>query len=160
MKYVALAILVGISLYSMTAASTASEVEPFKTAISLIFARDWPYVVYAVALLAIGLVVERAFCRFLCPLGAAMAIGGKLRIFNQLKRRDECGSPCHLCETRCPIQAIAPNGKINMTECFYCLDCQIVYYDEHACPPLIADQKRRERAARGVAPAADPVPAE
>jgi len=158
-KYVALAILVGISLNSMTAASTASEVEPFKTAISLMFARDWPYVLYAVAVLAIGLFVERAFCRFLCPLGAAMAIGGKLRVFNPLKRRDECGTPCHLCERHCPIQAIEPSGKINMTECFYCLDCQIVYYDEHACPPLAQDRKRRQRAAEGV-PVADPVPAE
>lgn len=141
-KYLILAILVGLSFYSMTAASIASEVEPFKTAISLKFARDWPYVIYALTLLCAGLTVERFFCRFFCPLGAAMAIGGKLRIFNLLKRRTECGSPCHLCERKCPISAIEPTGKINMSECFYCLDCQVVYYDEHACPPLITAAKK------------------
>ena len=141
-KYVVLAVLIGLSFYSMTAASIASEVEPFKTAISLKFARDWPYVIYAVTLLCAGLVVERFFCRFFCPLGAAMAIGGKLRIFSSLKRRAECGSPCHLCEKKCPISAIEPTGKINMNECFYCLDCQVVYYDELTCPPLVTAGRR------------------
>jgi NosR/NirI family nitrous oxide reductase transcriptional regulator len=96
----------------MTTASIASEVEPFKTAISLKFAREWPYVIYAMTLLSAGLVVERFFCRFFCPLGAAMAIGGKLRMLTPLKRRTECGSPCHLCEQKCPISAIEPTGKI------------------------------------------------
>ena len=141
-KYFVLAGLIGLSFYSMTATSIASEVEPFKTAISLKFAREWPYVIYALTLLSAGLCVERIFCRFLCPLGAAMALGGKLRLFTTLKRRDECGSPCHLCERKCPISAIEPNGKINMSECFYCLDCQVVYHDVHTCPPLVAAGKK------------------
>ncbi len=146
-KYVVLAILVGLSFYSMSAAGTAAEVEPFKTAISLQFARDWPYVVYAVTLLAIGLFTERFFCRFLCPLGAAMVLGGKLRLrrLSFLKRYGECGSPCQLCTRRCPIQAIAPDGGIVMDECFYCLDCQVLYNDAHQCPPLAQQRKRRAR---------------
>ena len=143
-KYVILAFLVGLSFYSMTAVSIAAEVEPFKTAISLKFARDWQFVIYALTLLTAGLVVERFFCRFFCPLGAAMVIGGKLRMLAPLKRRAECGSPCHLCEKKCPISAIEPTGKINMSECFYCLDCQIVYYDERVCPPLVNAAKKQK----------------
>jgi len=147
-KYVVLAVLVGLSFFSMVDAGKAAEVEPFKTAISLHFVREWPYVLYAVTLLVASLFVERFFCRFVCPLGAAMAVGGKLRIrpLVFLQRRAECGSPCQLCSHKCPIQAIEPSGKINMDECFYCLDCQVVYYDEHACPPLVTERKRRERA--------------
>ena len=78
-------------------------------------------------------------------LGAVLALAGKLRQLAPLKRRAECGNPCHLCERHCPIQAIEPSGQINMTECFYCLDCQVVYYDDHLCPPLIATRKRRDR---------------
>lgn len=141
-KYVVLAVLVGLSFYSMTMANTAAEVEPFKTAISLYFVRDWPYVIYAATLLMAGLTVERFFCRFVCPLGAAMAVGGKLRFVNLLKRREECGSPCQLCARRCPINAIEPSGKIKMDECFYCLDCQVVYHDEHTCPPLVKARRR------------------
>ena len=145
-KYVVLAALVALSFHSMTAAGTGSEIEPFKTAISLKFVRDWPYLIYALTLLAATLVVERLFCRFLCPLGAVMVIGGKLRLFNPLVRRAECGDPCQLCARKCPIQAIERSGAIRMDECFYCLDCQSLYYDEHRCPPLIADARRRARA--------------
>ena len=141
-KYVVLAVLVGLSFHSMTLANTAAEVEPFKTAISLHFVRAWPYVAWAAALLAAGLVVERFFCRFLCPLGAAFAVAGKLRIANFLKRRAECGSPCQLCSRRCPIGAIEPSGRIRMDECFYCLDCQVLYHDEHVCPPLVRARRR------------------
>ena len=71
-----------------------------------------------------------------------MAIGGKLRLFNLLERRKQCGNPCQLCSKECPINAIEKNGKINMTECFYCLDCQSLYYDEHKCPPLVIKRKK------------------
>ena len=93
----------------------------------------------------IGIFVERFFCRFLCPLGALMALGGKLRIFEPLKRREECGSPCKLCSNECPINAIKPSGEIIMDECFYCLDCQSLYSDEHKCPPLVKIRKQKVR---------------
>ena len=110
------------------------------------FNREWYYVIYAVLLLAVGLFIERFFCRFICPLGAFMAIGGKLRIFNSfLKRRSECGSPCKLCSNECPIDAIEKNGKINMNECFYCLDCQSLYYNDHKCPPLVIIRKKNAK---------------
>jgi len=76
-----------------------------------------------------------------------MAIGGKLRLrrFTTLKRRTECGSPCQLCANRCPIQAIEPSGKINMDECFYCLDCQVIHNDATVCPPLVYEAKRNRK---------------
>ncbi len=142
-KYVVLAILVALSFHDMDLAGTASEVEPFKTAISLRFDRAWPFVLYAGGLLLAGVFIERFFCRFLCPLGAALAIGGKLRVRNPLRRRDECGSPCQLCARRCPINAIKPDGAIRMDECFYCLDCQAIYHDQHVCPPLVRGRRQR-----------------
>ena len=66
----------------------------------------------------IGLFIERAYCRFLCPLGAAAAIIGKVRIFNFLHRHNECGNPCKACVPVCPTQAVKPSGQIDMNECF------------------------------------------
>ena len=147
LKYVALAVLTIAALHGLQTMAIAEEIEPFKTVISLRMDRTWPYVAFALVILAAGLFVERAFCRFLCPLGAAMAIGGKLRLrrFTSLKRRQECGSPCQLCAKRCPIQAIEPSGKINMDECFYCLDCQVIHNDATVCPPLVYEAKRNRK---------------
>jgi len=145
LKYVSLAVLAVATLHGLQTMAVAAEIEPFKTVISLRMDRAWPFVVYALVLLAVGLFVERAFCRFLCPLGAVMAIGGRLRRFTPLKRRSECGSPCQLCARRCPIQAIEPSGAINMDECFYCLDCQVIHNDATVCPPLVYEAKRNRK---------------
>tara|TARA_A100001234_G_C12548992_1_gene352271 strand:- start:110 stop:937 length:828 start_codon:yes stop_codon:yes gene_type:complete len=141
-KYIILLLLVFIGFNSAELLNLGSEIEPFKTSISMKFQREWYYVLYAISLLILGLFIERFFCRFLCPLGAFMVLGGKLRLKNPLKRRDECGSPCKLCSKACPIDAIDQKGNINMNECFYCLDCQSLYYDDHKCPPLVIERKK------------------
>ena len=66
---------------------------PFKTAITLRFMAPINIVMWAVFLLIINLFIERAYCRYICPLGAGLAVLGKVRIMNFLKRRKECGNP-------------------------------------------------------------------
>ena len=147
-KYIIFLGLFAVSLNSTNLAVLGAEVEPFKTAIILKFARHWPFVVYVLALLTAGLFIERFFCRYLCPLGAALAIPARLHMFQWLKRRHQCGRECHICAVRCPVQAIHPTGAINPNECIHCLKCQRLYYDAFTCPPLITRRKRRaERAA-------------
>ena len=144
-KYVALGVILLLVIVAPSAVPAAEEVEPFKTAITAMFVRGLPYVIYAVVLLLIGLFTERAFCRFLCPLGAALAILDRLHLVELLKRRPQCGSPCHLCERSCPVKAIKSSGKIVMSECFQCLDCMVEYHDDQRCPPLAQIRKARER---------------
>lgn len=144
-KYIVVFVVFGLAPFSMDAASKAAEVEPFKTAIVVGFDRSWPYLLYAGILLAIGLTIERFFCRYLCPLGGALAILGRFRLLHWLKRRPECGSPCQVCRGSCPIGAIRTDGAIDMNECFQCLDCQVDYFDQTVCPPLIARRKRADR---------------
>ena len=135
-KYFVAGGIIMVTIFSAKWGALGGEVEPFKTAISLHFGRSWPYVLYALALLSIGLFIERFFCRYLCPLGALLAVGGRFHFFNTLLRRVECGNPCHLCERSCPIGAIEADGEINMHECHQCLDCQIEYHDPARCPAL------------------------
>jgi len=144
-KYVAAAGLIVVAIGWPEAEPLAAEVEPFKTAITSMFSRPLVYVGYAAILLGIGLFTERAYCRFLCPLGGILATMDRLHIFNLLKRRPECGISCHLCERSCPVKAIRPSGEIVMAECFQCLDCQVEYYDDRRCPPLAKQRKLRER---------------
>ncbi len=154
-KYIAFLSLFAVSLGAIDLAYRGAEVEPFKTAIVMRFMRDWPFLLYVGALLGAGLFVERAFCRYLCPLGAALAIPARIRMFEWLKRRWHCGRQCNICATKCPVQAIHPNGKINPNECIYCLNCQTLYFDDETCPPLIERRKRREM--RSAAAAGEPV---
>ena len=144
-KYIIFLGLFGLSLYSVALAEQFAEVEPFKTAIILKFARSWPFVLYAAALLGIGLFIERFFCRYLCPLGAALAIPGRIRTFEWLRRWKECGSPCQRCAKECPVQSIHPEGHINVNECIYCMHCQELYYDDQRCPHMIQVRLKREK---------------
>ena len=145
-KYMIFLGLFGVSLASIEQAEHLAEVEPFKTAIILKFVRAWPFVAYALALLAAGLFVERFYCRYLCPLGAALAIPARMRMFDWLKRYKECGNPCQTCAIECPVQSIHPTGEINPNECIDCLHCQVLYQSKTKCQVVIKKLKRRETA--------------
>lgn len=159
-KYAVWLVLIPVAFLSRDWMVTSVEVEPFKTAITSHFQRDWPFVAYAVGVLAVGVFVERAYCRFVCPLGAGLAVLGRFNAVRFLRRRPECGTPavatpgtkalggCHLCEHTCVYRAIAPDGRIIEHECFYCLDCQAEYHDAYRCPPLAQARKRGERMAQ------------
>jgi len=151
-KYMIFLGLFGVSLVSLGQAEQLAEVEPFKTAIILKFARAWPFVAYVAALLIAGLFVERFYCRYLCPLGAGLAIPARMRMFDWLKRYHECGNPCQTCANECPVQAIHPTGEINPNECVNCLHCQVLYQSEDRCPVVIRQVKRRAKAAAAGAP--------
>ncbi|WP_419913076.1 4Fe-4S binding protein [Hoeflea sp.] len=142
-KYMIFLGLFGVSLASIPLAESLAEVEPFKTAIILKFARAWPFVLFAVGLLVIGLFVERFYCRYLCPLGAALAIPARMRMFDWLKRYHECGHPCRTCANECPVQAIHPTGEINPNECVNCLHCQVLYQSGTKCPVVMRKLKSR-----------------
>ncbi len=146
-KYLAALVIFGLAIWSSDAAQVAAEIEPFKTAIVVGFARHWPYVLYAGILVAAGLFVERAFCRFLCPLGAVLGVLGRWHVMRWLRQRPQCGNPCAACQRLCPVAAIRGDGSIDMNECFQCLDCQVEYFDQSSCPPLIQRRKRAARAA-------------
>jgi NosR/NirI family nitrous oxide reductase transcriptional regulator len=144
-KYIIFLGLFGMSLYSLSWAEKLAEVEPFKTAIILNFMRAWPFVAFAAGLIVINLFVERFFCRYMCPLGAALAIPARIRMFDWLKRHKECGNPCQICAHDCPVDAIHPTGEINVNECIYCLECQKLYYDDQRCPHMIQRRIKREK---------------
>lgn len=151
LKYGVLAVLVAASLHSMVLAEQLAEVEPFKTTFLVgIWQRSWPYGLFVAALLALSLFTERPYCKYLCPLGAGLAIPSWLRVFS-LKRKHDCG-PCQACTVQCGAQAIAKDGRIDPAECLHCLDCLVYYYDDHACPPLAKERKRRAKAGEALTP--------
>lgn len=141
-KYLVLAGLVALIFTAPARLDKAIEIEPFKTAITTYFLREWYYVAYAAGVLLVSMVLFKGFCRYVCPLGAVMAIGGLLRGRNWIERRAECGSPCQLCKVKCPYGAIKKTGAISYSECFQCLDCVTIHDDPAQCVPMIIKARR------------------
>jgi len=144
-KYVILFAIIITALFAPSYAEVIAEVEPFKTAITLYFWRSWPFMLYAAFWLVLSMFVFKAFCRYACPLGAFLSLGGMLRSVNWIPRRKECGSPCQLCNVRCNYQSIKPSGKIDYSECFQCLDCVSIHDDKKTCVPLILESKNTSK---------------
>jgi NosR/NirI family nitrous oxide reductase transcriptional regulator len=75
--------------------------------------------------------VRNLYCRFLCPVGAALGLLSNLTVF-RIKRWSECNT-CKVCEKACEWGAIQ-GPKISMTECVRCDDCERLYMDTAKCP--------------------------
>ena len=136
LKYGVLALILVSACVSVGWADRLVEVEPFKTSITLNFVRAWPFVLWAVATLLLSTVFYKGYCRYLCPLGAGMAVLGRLRRWDWIARRSECGQPCQRCRSDCAYQAIEKTGRVDYDECFQCLDCVVIYDSPTLCVPL------------------------
>ena len=148
LKYVILFGLLLSAFYSLSLAERLAEVEPFKTSITLFFVRSWPFVLYAVILLGLGLFVHKFYCRYLCPLGAGLAMLGKFHLFAWLKRIDACGNPCQHCKNHCEIGAIERDGRIDYDECIQCLECIVILNNDDQCVATISARKKAEKASK------------
>lgn len=148
LKYLILILLVPVAFYSLTLGERLAEVEPFKTSITLFFVRSWPFVLYAVILLGLGLFVHKFYCRYVCPLGAGLAMLGRFHLFSWLKRIDACGQPCQHCKNHCEIGAIKRDGGIDYDECIQCLECIVILNNEDQCVATISARKKAEKAGR------------
>lgn len=143
-KYAVFFVLLAVSLFSMVEAEKLAEVEPFKTTFLVgITNRSWPYGAFVLLILALAVFMERPYCKYICPLGAALAMPSTFRWFG-LKRKPDCNT-CKACAKACGSLAINANGQIDHRECMHCLDCMILYTDQTSCPPLAKERKLRSR---------------
>ncbi|APR03430.1 NosR/NirI family protein [Thauera chlorobenzoica] len=143
--------LLAVSMFSIGLAEKLAEVEPFKTTFLVgLFNRSWPYTLFAAGLLGLSIFIERPFCKYLCPLGAALAMPSTFRWFG-LRRKQECDS-CKACAKGCGSLAIDDKGRIDHRECMLCLDCMVLYTDNHVCPPLADERKRRTKSGQTLTP--------
>jgi polyferredoxin len=89
-------------------------------------------------LLLVTVFIRNFYCRYLCPVGAALGLISKLALF-KIKRWSECKT-CKICERTCKWNAIRGN-RIQTTECVRCDDCERLYRNEDRCPHGIVLKK-------------------
>jgi ferredoxin len=125
-KYVVLLWLIAGSWYLGTL--VFRDYDPYLAFNSFGLEMDELPVAYAVlgVVLVGSLFVERFWCRYLCPLGAFLAIFGKLGFMVITHEEKDC-SNCSLAIKRCPV-GIDPNAEteIRSAECIQCMECVAV----------------------------------
>lgn len=137
LKYGILAMIIGVAL-------VASEVaifqyfEPFGT----LFFLNGALILWVIlmGILAACFIVPRFYCRYGCPLGAALGVVSMVSPL-RIKRVPQC-SVCIVCERSCPTGAIR-REKIDFKECVRCDICEIKLIDKagscrHAMDDIIA----------------------
>jgi polyferredoxin len=118
-KYVVLALIL-IPAIAGVQVSLYQYFEPFGT----VFFVSRSAVLWAIAgaILAASAIVPRFYCRYVCPLGAALALGS-LVSFRRVPRVEQCAH-CKVCEHRCPTGAIE-GPSLDFKECVRCNDCEV-----------------------------------
>lgn len=83
----------------------------------------WPAWVILGVVLGLSVLVERAWCRYLCPLGGALSLLGHLSLV-RVRRSPTACTGCDLCVQPCPvgIDVAAPRPAVS-TDCIGCLEC-------------------------------------
>ena len=130
-KYIILAAIIVSAIYT-TGNNLLMEFEPFKTIIENKFNTSTVLILWSFVLLSFVFFIERGFCRYLCPTGAALSLTSQFQVINWLtpiKSNGSDNSPEY--STICPTKAIKSDGSINEKECILCLSCQIVYNDKN-----------------------------
>ena len=96
-------------------------------------------------LLVASVFVRNLYCRFLCPLGAALGLVSKHRRCSRSSAGPSAASARSARKT-CEWGAIRKR-QIIKTECVRCDDCEILYDDKSRCPHWLLELKRKARAA-------------
>jgi hypothetical protein len=113
--------------------------EPFGTV--FFFSASALLWVIAAGILVATAIVPRFYCRYMCPLGAALAVASNVSPF-RIRRVEQC-SVCKVCEQRCPTGAIQ-GPDINFKECVRCNVCETALIEKiGVCKHDMADVRPR-----------------
>ena len=142
-RYGVLGVLLAAFLYNAELGEMLAEVEPFKSTFFVsLWTRHWSLILWWSVLLLVSLTTFRPFCRYVCPLGAALAIPSSVRMSSPY-RRDFC-SKCKICTRGCEPRAIRPDGTIDPRECLNCWECEANWGDDEVCPPLVKIRRDKQ----------------
>lgn len=117
-KYGILALILVVSL-AQTEVSIFQYFEPFGTL--FFFSPSALLWVILIAFLLVSSVIKRFYCRYACPLGAALGVVSFVSPL-RIKRVTQC-DVCKVCEHACPTGAIR-GPEIDFKECVRCDVCE------------------------------------
>ncbi|MRS03627.1 4Fe-4S binding protein, partial [bacterium] len=97
--------------------------DPWSALISIAEFSFTPGFIILIITLAASFFIERPWCRYVCPLGAASGLLGKLSPTYLTRDADVCTS-CKLCTKTCPMGLkIHEVNTVKSVDCVTCLEC-------------------------------------
>jgi polyferredoxin len=120
-KYLVLAWTVGGSAYF--GYMVFRDYDPWSALLSVAEFSFTPGVIVLLVTLVASFFIERPWCRYACPLGAASGILGKVSPM-YLKREESACTACKLCTKACPMGLdVHSAATIKSADCISCLEC-------------------------------------
>ncbi len=120
-KYLVLAWAIGGSVYY--GVMVFRDYDPWATLLNLAEFSFTPGVIVLLVTLVAAFFVERPWCRYACPLGAASGLLGKLSPI-YLKREESACKLCQVCTKACPMGLdVHTPTAIKSADCITCLEC-------------------------------------
>ncbi len=139
-KYGVLVLLV-ITALTYSELSIFQYFEPFGTI--FYFSQSILLWVILIAFLLASSVVSRFYCRYACPLGAALGVTSLISPW-RIKRVQQC-EVCKVCEQACPTGAIR-GPEIDFKECVRCDVCEIkLIAKSGVCKHTVEDVQARHK---------------
>lgn len=114
-------------LAAILIASTMAKFPPLRNLCPAraIFGFHWNTSLLAAVLIGFiltSMLVRRFSCKYLCPLGAALAVFNKISPIHIATNPERCTN-CGRCEAECPANVAAIPENTRSTECIRCLEC-------------------------------------
>jgi polyferredoxin len=112
LRYLSLALIIAFCVAGVTVTSP----------VHFVFTNvhDWASLLSTVAIMGAALLVNRSWCRYLCPLGALLGTINRCSL-TRIERRPHC-TDCGACDDVCTTAAIS-RGHIDLPACTMCLAC-------------------------------------
>ncbi|MEN6382328.1 MAG: 4Fe-4S binding protein [Rectinema sp.] len=130
LRWIKYPLLVGIVYFTWTTGTLI--IRPYdplaayahlSTGIASVWAEFAVGLVILIVVLVLSTLYERAFCKYLCPLGAVISILGRIPLF-RIKRESSTCISCSKCDRVCPMNIDVSTVKtITSPECIGCMEC-------------------------------------